>query len=95
MGKRFDDVIKAGQWAISQGYNPEEYKVVNFLPDGSINHRAIIQVYDYKTGKYVLENHYTTCGKIHLPIEKFKEDKKAIMERFSRERYKVNAWIEY
>lgn len=67
--KRFDDVIKAGQWAISQGYNPEEY--------------------------YVLENHYTTCGKIHLPIEKFKEDKKAIMERFSRERYKVNAWIEY
>lgn len=95
LDERFEDVIKAGQWAYSQGYSPDDYKTVKLLPDGSINHRAIIQVYDCKKGDYILENHYTTCGLFHLPMDRYEEDKISLGEKYHCKRYIFNAWIEY
>lgn len=86
--------IKAGQWAYRQGWSHEDYKVVLLLPSGEVNHRAIIQVYDYQVGKYVLENHYTTCGTFHCKMENFEEDTKRLKAQYAGERYNVSAWIE-
>lgn len=87
--------IKAGQWAYSQGWSHDDYKVVLLLPSGEINHRAIIQVYDYQSGKYVLENHYTTCGTFHCKMENFETDTEKLKKHYSEPRYNVSAWIEY
>lgn len=87
--------IVAGQWAYSQGYAPDDYKVVLLLANGSINHRSIIQVYDYQTGRYILENHYTTCGTFHLPISAYEADVKRIKKEYSDSRYDVSCWIDY
>jgi hypothetical protein len=96
LNKTFPEgIIKAGQWAYSQGYNSEEYQVILLMPDGTINHRAIIQVYDYLTGKIILENHYTTCGTFHFPMEKYEEHKKYFENKYNSKTYKVTAWIEY
>ncbi|MCK9471686.1 MAG: hypothetical protein M0Q88_08040 [Bacilli bacterium] len=91
----FNDIIEAGQWAYANGYNPGEYKAVQLLPNGEINHRAIIQVYSYKKGDYILENHYTTDGKFHLPMERYEVDKERFKEEYRGDLYKVDAWIEY
>ncbi len=92
----FENVIKAGRWAHSQGYDPDDYKTVLLLADGSINHRSIIQVYDCRTGRYVLENHYTTCGTFHLPIEKYEEDKAFFEEKYKNSsRYRICCWKDY
>lgn len=87
--------IKAGQWAYSQGWSHDDYKTVLLLPNGEINHRAIIQVYDYQAGKYVLENHYTTCGTFHCKMEDFEVDTQRLKEQYAGKRYEVSAWIEY
>lgn len=95
--KVFNDLIKAGQWAYEEGYDPDKYTVVELLEDGEINHRAIIQVFDFEKGQgnYLFENHYTTNGLFHLPMEQFEEDKKKLKEKYSGDRYLFNAWIEY
>lgn len=90
-----EGIIKAGQWAYSQGYKPEEYKTVLLMPDGTVNHRAIIQVYDYKIGEIILENHYTTCEKFHFPMEKYEEHKEYFTNKYNEKNYSVTAWIEY
>lgn len=90
-----EGIIKAGQWAYSQGYNPNDYKTVLLMPDGTLNHRSIIQVYDCKAGKIILENHYTTCGTFHLPMERYEEDRKYFTKNYKEPRYRVTAWIEY
>lgn len=95
LDERFDSIIKAGQWAYQQGYSPNDFKAVKLLPDGEINHRSIIQVYDCKKGDYILENHYTTCGLFHLPMDRYEEDKIIFGNKYSGERYILNAWIEY
>ncbi len=87
--------IVAGQWAYLQGYAPEDYKVVLLLPDGEINHRAIIQVYDYQAGKYILENHYTTCGTFHYPMSDYEAHKAYFTGKYAGSRYEVSCWIEY
>lgn len=58
----------------------------------SINHRAIIQVYDFQAGKYILENHYTTCGTFHLPMDAYETDKKYFKIEYSDSRaFRPNA----
>jgi|GEM_PF-4919556 len=93
--KTFEEgVIVAGQWAYSQGYR--DFQTVLLLENGEINHRAIIQIYDYKRGDYCLENHYTTCGTFHFPMEKFEEDKAYYTKKYEGDsRYSVSCWIEY
>ena len=95
LDERFEGVIKAGQWAYGQGFSPDDYKTVELLPDGTINHRAIIQVFNCSTGHYVLENHYTTCGLFHLPMERYEKDKEYFAKKYSHKKYIFNAWIQY
>lgn len=91
----FPDIIKAGQWAYAQGYSPDNYRIVLLLPNGQINHRAIIQIYDYKQGRIMLENHYTTCGTFHLPMEQYEQDKKLYETMYKdNDKIKVSAWID-
>ena len=87
--------IKAGQWAYTQGWPHEDYRVVLLMPSGEVNHRAIIQVYDFQVGKYVLENHYTTCGTFHCKMDDFENDKEKFKGKYNDSRYGVSAWIEY
>lgn len=90
-----EGIIKAGQWAYAQGFDPKDFITVLLLQNGEINHRSIIQVYDYKAGKYILENHYTTCGTFHWPMDKYEEHKAYFTEKYADKRYKVSCWIEY
>ena len=90
-----EGIIKAGQWAYSEELNENEYKIVLLMPDGSINHRAIIQVYDYSAGKIILENHYTTCGTFHFPMAQYEEHKELFKQKYNSDNYNVTAWIEY
>jgi hypothetical protein len=92
----FENVIEAGRWIHSQGYDPNVYRAVLLLENGDVNHRAIIQVYDCKTGRYTLENHYTTCGTFHLPMEKYEADKEFYENKFMDSmRYLITCWIDY
>ena len=90
-----DGIIKAGQWAHLQGWNDTDYKIVLLLPNGEINHRAIIQIYDSVKGDNILENHYTTCVEFQLKMENYENDIIKLKASYSDERYKVTAWVEY
>lgn len=90
-----EGIIKAGQWAYLQSWSHDDYKIVLLLPNGEINHRAIIQIFDYKKGDYTLENHYTTCGEFHCKMENYESDIKRLNAFYSDERFKVTAWVEY
>lgn len=95
LDKVFNDRIKAGQWACKEGYDKNKYNVVELLEEGEINHRAIIQVYDSKKGNYLFQNHYTTNGLFHLPMERFESDKRKYEKKYSGDRYLINAWVDY
>lgn len=93
--EKFPNNIVAGQWAYNQGLNPKDFQIVNLLPNGEINHRAIIQIYDARQGRIILENHYTICGTFHFPWSHYEVDKAHYENLYKGNKdVRVSAWID-